>query len=165
MGNTTVASRIMSGAALAAAMVACSHTQPASAPSPSVSVPSPRPHSQLIHVMFPAGSTLQPPDIPPLPGQQPEAENWVVPLAVADEIADLRVQLPIGLPFDNSGSRPWCAEHSFPARPGSVGWSWGAPQSDPLAGNFLSVSVMAAGLKTSQVDILLHLMNPEPGCP
>jgi hypothetical protein len=150
--------------ALLPVAVACSHAPPASVP-PSASVPTPlpRPHSQVIHVMFPAGSTLQPSDIPSLPGVPPDAETWVVPLAVVDEIADLRVQLPIGVPFDDG--RPSCGEHSFPARPGSIQWSWGTPQAEPLCGDFLAVSVMAGGLKTSEVGIMLHLINPEPGCP
>jgi hypothetical protein len=29
----------------------------------------------------------------------------------------------------------------------------------------VAVSVMAGGVKTSKVNIILHLMNPEPGCP
>src|SRR5271166_792965 len=128
--------------ALLPVAVACSHAPPASVP-PSASVPTPvpRPHSQVIHVMFPAGSTLQPSDIPSLPGVPANAETWIVPLAVADEIADLRVQLPIGVPFDDG--RPWCGEHSFPARPGSIQWSCGTPQAETLRGDFLAVSVMA----------------------
>ncbi len=69
--------------------------------------------------MFPAGSTLQPSDIPSPAGVPPDAETWIVPLAVVDEIADLRVQLPIGLPWGDG--RPWCSEHSLPtAGPGAI---------------------------------------------
>jgi hypothetical protein len=151
-------------AAVSVAVVACGHAPPAPAP-PSASPPQPpaRPQSQVIHVMFPAGSTLRPSDIPSPADVPPNAETWIVPLAVADEIADLRVQLPIGVPFDDG--RPWCGERSFPERPGSVQWSWGTPQADPIRGRFLAVSVMAGGVNTSEVDIIADLMNPDPGCP
>jgi hypothetical protein len=60
----------------------------------------PLPHSRAIHVMFPAGSTLQQSDSFPR-----DPETWIMPLAPAEEIANLRVQLPIGVPFDDG--RPW----------------------------------------------------------
>jgi len=82
-------------------------------------------------------------DIPSLRGVPPEAETWIVPLAVADEIADLRVQLPIGVPFDDG--RPSCGEHSFPARPGSIQWSWALRRPNPSAGiSWRSPSWLAA---------------------
>jgi hypothetical protein len=124
----------------------------------------PHPRSQAIaSLVFPPGSTLEPSDIPSLPGEQPFAETWIVPLPLADEIADLRAQLPIGLPFDDTGKNPWCGEHPNPL-PGSVNWAWGVPQTFPLA-EFVEVSAQAAGVKTTQVFIDTHSMNPYPGCP
>jgi hypothetical protein len=107
--------------------------------------------------MFPAGSTLQQSDSFP-----PDAETWIVPLALAEVIANLRVQLPIGVPFDDGG--PLCSEHSLPAQPGAIQWSWGTPQAEAFRQDFLAVAVMNGGVNISEVRIMLHLMNPEPGC-
>jgi hypothetical protein len=108
--------------------------------------------------MFPAGSTLQQSDsFPPL------AETWIVPLAPAEEIANLRVQLPVDKPFDDG--RPWCSKHSLPAQPGAIKWSWGTPQAEAFRQDFLAVAVTDGGVNISEVRITLHLMNREPGCP
>jgi hypothetical protein len=116
--------------------------------------------------MFPAGSTLDSSVFsPPRPGEPPDAEAWIVPLAVADEIADLRVQLPIGEAWGDG--RPWCGEHSIPtAGPGAIAWTWGTPNDGHhLAGGFVEISVQAGGLKTSKVMILTQGMTVDPGCP
>jgi hypothetical protein len=128
------ATRRLLAAAVSVAVAACSHAPPASVP-PWAS-PLPHPESQVIHATFPAGSTLRRSDIPPSPGEQPEAETCIVPLAVADEIADLRVLLPIGMPFGDG--RPWCGEDPL-AAPGSIQWSSGTPQTEPLRGKFLGL--------------------------
>ncbi len=67
-----------------------------SAPSPP---PGPLVYSQLISVSLPAGST--PTGGHPVSG----IEMWHVPLDAADEVANLRSQLPIGKPYNGLA---WC---------------------------------------------------------
>jgi len=87
---------------------------PPSTQSPSTAPP----HSKLVHVTLPRGST-------PIGDRTvPGLEMWHVPLGVPDTVADLRPQLPIDAPYDRL---PWCAE-SIVFSAAITRWSWGTPE-------------------------------------
>jgi hypothetical protein len=76
------------------------------------------PHSKLVHMTLPRGST-------PTGGKTvPGLEMWHVPLRVPDTVANLRPQLPINAPYDRL---PWCAE-SIVFSADITRWSWGTAQ-------------------------------------
>jgi hypothetical protein len=84
-------------------------TQPPSAASP---------HSKLVHMTLPRGSTST-------GGKTvPGLETWHVPLRVPETVSNLRPQLPIDAPYDRL---PWCAE-SIDLRGDTTRWSWGTAQ-------------------------------------
>lgn len=81
---------------------------PAPMPPPPSSVPPPaasgtKPHSQLIDLTLPVGSTTS--GGPPVSG----IEVWHSPLEKSSTVAELRPQLPINGPLDGV---PWCADDS-----------------------------------------------------
>lgn len=134
---------LLAGAVPGVAVVptACGHpapSPPAAAPTPttttvtalppSTTTAPPPPHSQLVRVTFPAGSTVRyEPVTDAFGGVTEYIEIWTVPPEIADEIADLRTQLPIRAPY---GGLPWCAEDRIYGGvyepEGNIQWSWGS---------------------------------------
>jgi hypothetical protein len=123
--------------------------------------------SQLAHVSFPPGSTvdadhpgdpqpsmpsglLTPPPLKPGEG----IEVWKVPRPISDEVADMRRQLPINATYDGL---PWCVEDVVNTKDGSMQWAWGDDH------QVLQVVVMAPwgeagqGGPTSDVHISRHV--------
>jgi hypothetical protein len=123
--------------------------------------------SQLAHVSFPPGSTvdadhpgdpqpsmpsglLTPPPLKPGEG----IEVWKVPRPIPDQVADMRRQLPIYATYDGL---PWCVEDVVNTKDGSMQWAWGDDH------QILQVVVMAPwgktgrGGPTSDVHISRHV--------
>jgi hypothetical protein len=74
------------------------------------------PHSKLIDLTLPAGSTPSP---PPGRGQTPpDQESWDIPQPYADAVATMGKQLPLHHDFDGV---PWCDENE---EPGDTTWLW-----------------------------------------
>ena len=87
---------------------------------------------------LPAGST--PSGGNPVPG----IEIWKVPLEIADVVAYLRPQLPIGRSYDGL---PWCAEDVTPKME-LTSWFWGTPQDFlgfNVGRNYLKIGVRGPG--------------------
>jgi hypothetical protein len=78
--------------------------------------PSGPPHSKLVDLTLPAGTT---PSAPPPRGQRPaDEESWDVPQPYADTVATMRRQLPLHHDFDGV---PWCDGDE---QPGDITWLW-----------------------------------------
>jgi hypothetical protein len=120
MSMKIIAIAIAIAATAAVGVIACSHpTPPASTKTvtitalpPSTTTP-PLPHSQLLRLTLPAGSTVS---------ADAGIEVWWVPIEPVDEIADVRAQLPINQPYDGL---PWCAEDQILTNGEGMQWSWG----------------------------------------
>jgi hypothetical protein len=127
----------------AAAPAPPSEPPPSAPPTSSAPPPGPGPHSQLIDVTFPAGSTGG--GGPSTPG----VEAWHVPLEVSDTVAYLRPQLPINGPLD---AIPWCADDSSPKLT-LTQWTWATNTQMIVVGvspYYAKVGVRGPG---SEVDI------------
>jgi hypothetical protein len=73
------------------------------------------PHSKLIHLTLPEGSTRN------TEGRQPGGhEAWAVPKPYDDTVAQIRSQLPLHRDFEGV---PWSGEQSQANPPSSV-WEW-----------------------------------------
>lgn len=155
MGRTVT--KLLIVPAVAAAMAACNATEPAaktetqtvtvsaappvsaepSAPPPvsaqpalpSAASPAEGPHSKLIDVTLPAGSTTP-------SGVDPTLELWTVTTPYHDTVQFLRQQLPI---FHDYHGLPWCSQ-DINGILGITEWDWA-----DTSGNTLAIAVDKRG--------------------
>jgi hypothetical protein len=124
------------------------------APPPTIVTEAP-PHSQLVDVTLPPGSTGG--GDPNYPG----IESWHVPLEAPDAAANLRSQIPINGPLD---AVPWCSDTSNPKHDVTE-WDW-----EGTADKWISVGVMPyypkTGVRGPGSEVIITV-GPDPsgtGC-
>ncbi|HUO37881.1 MAG TPA: DUF2510 domain-containing protein [Mycobacterium sp.] len=132
---------------------AASSSTPA-APPPTPPGPQAPPHSHLVNITLPAGSTAT-------GGQAvPGLEVWHVPLRIPDTVADLRPQLPINAPYDEL---PWCAE-TIEVSGAITRWTWGSAEDLLLIEVGPYYPTVGASADGTQVTISRHRDRTGVGC-